>query len=85
MPRSDPYSIPAQSDFHLVKQLQHDGEHIWMGLVHLIEEHYSIGTLLQLLGQLAALLVANVAWWGPDKLGYLEEGRKHTGKVLLYL
>lgn len=39
-----------------------------MGLVHLVEEHHSVGTLLQLLGQLATLLVANVAWWGSDKL-----------------
>lgn len=38
---------------HLIKQLQHDGEHIWVGFVYLIKEHHGIGALLQLLGQLA--------------------------------
>ena len=76
IPTGVPNSIPAQADLHLIKQLQHDGEHIWMGFVHLIEEHHSVGALLQLLGQLATLFMANVAWWGPNKLGHLVEGRK---------
>lgn len=42
-----------------------------MGLVYLIEEDYCIWALFQLLGQLATFLMADVAWWGPDKLGYL--------------
>lgn len=52
-----------------------------MGLVHLVEEHHGIGALFQLLGQLATLLVADVAWWGPNKLGHLGEGRKHVTKA----
>lgn len=59
---------------HLIKQLQHDGEHIWVGFVYLIKQHHGVRALLQLLGQLATLLMANVAWWGPDELGYLAEG-----------
>lgn len=75
-PSRCPRSSPVPADSHLVKQLQHDGQHIWMGFVHLIEEHHGVGALLQLLGQLATLLVANVAWWGPYKLGHLGRERR---------
>lgn len=76
IPAPIPPAAPTRADSHLVKQLQHDGQHIWMGFVHLIEEHHGVGALLQLLGQLATLLVANVAWWGPYKLGHLGRERR---------
>ena len=56
---------------HLIEELQHDGEHIWVGFVHLIEQHHGVGALPQLLGQLPALLVAHVTRRGADELGHL--------------
>lgn len=58
---------------HLVEELQHNGEHVWVGLVHLIKQDHCIGALLQLLGQLTALLMTHVSRWGSYELGHLEE------------
>ena len=59
---------------HLIEELQHDGEHVRVGFVHLIEQHHGVGALPQLLGQLPALLVAHVTRRGADELGHLGGG-----------
>jgi len=61
----------CNSTAYLVKQLQHDGEHIGMSFVDLVKEDDSIRTRLQLLRQLAALIVANVTWRRTNEFGYL--------------
>lgn len=58
---------------HLIKELQHDGKNIRMGLVHLIKQHHGVGTRLQQLGQLTPFLMPHVSRRGADELGHLRD------------
>lgn len=64
-------SSPCVFSTHLVEELQHDGEDVRVGLVHLIKQHHSVGTSLQQLRQLTALLVPHIARRRADELGHL--------------
>ena len=56
---------------YLIKELQHGGEDIRVGLLHFIKQDHCLGELCQLLGQLAAIFVALVARGRPNELGHL--------------
>ena len=53
----------------VLKNLKHHVEHIWVSLLNLIKEYNSVGPSANSLCQLAALIVANVSWWGSYELG----------------
>merc|ERR1719403_446428 len=48
-----------------IKKLKQCSEHIWVSLVHLVEEHHRLGIGLEPFGQLAPILVANITRWTP--------------------
>ena len=47
----------------LVEHLEEDVEHVRMGLLDLVEQDDLVRPPPDGLGQLAALVVADVAWW----------------------
>ena len=51
----------------VVEDLEQDIEHVGMGLLDLVEEDHLVGPPTDGLGQLAALLVADVAGWRADQ------------------
>src|SRR5215216_6678013 len=51
----------------VLKDLQHDVEDVGVGLLDLVEENDRVGTPADLLGELAALVVADVAWRRTDE------------------
>ena len=53
----------------VVQDLQQDVEHVRVGLLDLVQEDDRIGPALDGLGQLAALLVPDIARRGPDQPG----------------
>lgn len=65
--------------FYLIKQLQHDGEHIGVGFVHLVKEYHSIWALPQLFGELSTLFMAHIAGWRADEFCHLG-GRNRKGE-----
>lgn len=57
---------------HLIKELQHDGQHIRMGLVDFIEQDNGVGTRPQQLGQLTSFLMAHVPRRRANELCHLK-------------
>lgn len=60
----------------LIKELQHDGEDIGVGLIHFIKQDNSIGTRPQQLGQLTAFFMSHVSWWRANELCHLSVDRE---------
>lgn len=58
---------------HLIKELQHDGENVRVGLVHFVKQDHSVGTRPQQLGQLTPLLMSYVSRRGADELCHLSD------------
>ena len=54
----------------VLQNLQQDVEHVGVGLLDLVEEDHPVGTPPHRLGQLAALVVADVARWRADQPGH---------------
>ena len=54
----------------VVQNLQQHIEHIGVGLLYLVEEHHAIGLAADLLGELAGLIVANIAGRRTDDAAY---------------
>jgi hypothetical protein len=53
----------------VVEQLQQCVEHVRVGLLHLVEQHHAVRLAAYRLGQLTALVVADVAGRGADEPG----------------
>ena len=56
-------------DVAVIQHLKQDVEHIRMGFLDLIKKNHGIRISADLLAELAALLIAHIAWWGTDQLG----------------
>mmetsp|Transcript_16288 Transcript_16288/g.28920 ORF Transcript_16288/g.28920 Transcript_16288/m.28920 type:complete len:268 (+) Transcript_16288:1040-1843(+) len=62
---------PAIGEPPLVKRLQQHLQYIWVGLLHLIQEHDRPWVFQKLICQLPSFFVSFVPWWGPYKLRHL--------------
>jgi hypothetical protein len=51
----------------VIEHLQQDVEHIGMSLLYLIEQHHAVRLAAYSLGELTALVVANVSWRRSDE------------------
>src|SRR3712207_3334679 len=51
----------------LFRSLEHRVEDVRVGLLYLVEEDHGVGAAPDLLGELAALVVADVAWGRADQ------------------
>mmetsp|Transcript_9686 Transcript_9686/g.16251 ORF Transcript_9686/g.16251 Transcript_9686/m.16251 type:complete len:307 (+) Transcript_9686:609-1529(+) len=52
----------------ILQNLQHHVEHVRVGLLDLVEQQHAVRPLAHHLRELAALVVAHIAWGGPDQL-----------------
>ena len=56
----------------VVQDLKQNVEHIGVGLLHLIEEHHTVGLAAHCFGELAALVIPHISRRGTDETGHRE-------------